>query len=277
MNTDEEHAWELQDAKTGEVVPTFPKQPDRDETALLIVIPSPEWDDAAMRAANKAIEDFKKAWHHLTIYAKLSHHERGRAKLGKALGNFYRKIVQDVKRSDSEWNDFVALYHGSRFFHGDSDTIKRNEGFRHAYDEIKEPKKGADPHLKAWVEGQLGIFEREGEYWWHEKRSGKSTPSLSESPAWDRTKPELLKYVEMGFRFYASLSSLPGAPLSFVELGTWETLWADLLRPHFEWAWPEFIKKHGHKARKGKGYARKDFNHHASTVENVCRNYLTEW
>lgn len=278
-----EEGWALQEVATGRIIYTFPAKPRDGKEALLIVPGCEEWDDAARKEAHAMCKRFSTAWHELITFTKIAFHKGGRDRLGRFLGRFYAKIAEELAHAEGELNDFSELYYGRKFFGEDGSFPSKNGQFRKSFDKHrKSPVKRGDRVVAHWVRGQLNLLEYQGhEIYLHVKETRKwpTAHDMDFSPSWT---PHTFRFAELGFRLTILLQ--PPHPLPDFSTGElqedrfgFETLWRELLEPHFSWAWPEFMREKGDRLRKGKGYARKDFGHHASTVKRFCREGIATW
>lgn len=274
----EPEVWGVVD-KDGKTLRTVPGVPRDGRQALLIAHDIPAWDKAARVEADAIRKRFVDAWNDIVMFAKNSHHEDSRQMLGRTLGRFWARLVQEAQHAGVEWSDFTALYYGAKVFRGKDDWLGKNPAFRSAFDEKKKPAKRGEPQLSAWVRGQLAALEHQGLHLWHSVRERGRWPTAQEnwaSPAW--TPETVAKYAEVGFDL--AVLSLPPFRMPVTQWANGDSfanLWRDLLEPHFAWAWPQFIKESGDKVRGGRGYARKDFGHHSSTVMRYCSEWFARW
>lgn len=271
--------WAMVD-EHGNVLRTLPGAPRDGRQALFYGIEDiPAWDNAARDEAFAIRKRFIHAWMELVLFAKSSLHPEARRILGKTLGRFWATLVTEAQHAESEWNDFTALYYGERFFWKRDREWMKNPDFRAAFDEKTRPLKRGEPRLRAWVCGQLAVLGFEGDrLLWFIREKGRWPTSKENwaSPAWN--PGTLAKYGELGFELAVLLRPPFDTPMTDWAKGYGlENLWRDLLKPHFEWAWPKFIEEFGHQLRGGRGYKRKDFKHHASSVRKHCKNWFSRW
>lgn len=275
----EQDVWVLQDEK-GRLLGQVPARPrDGIEALRKGFAQIPAWDEAAREEAYALRRRFLEAWRDICYFAQRANHGEGREILGHTLGRFWAELVVQQGLSRTEWNDFTALYYGWGFFaEAGQFSTERNDAFRKAYDKKSSSAKRGDPYMRQWVKGELILLEAEGRERWLEGRGHRRMPALprGSSPAWTREMVE--KYAERGFDWAVLELPCYGEDGVFEESAFgFENLWAELLEPHFDWAWPQFLQRWGGKVNGGGGYKRKDFGNHAKTVKKRCEEWLGRW